>query len=268
MEKISGKIQENQSFLQAAREFPVWQNVTIATASWFWIFSVVHNIYTVIEWDFNDKMGAAYGFFLAFCFYAGGIFFPSILTYSLGIEIFKKLNEKRGNPRSFKKIMYFVAWITFGCLSLVGSFAVIHFIEKAFYPMSIVPFVTTTSALFWLGVGQSLFPKNGAAKHPVFLALMVIIILTGEYLDLNSRKPFIRDLYTVKVGMTGIDVKNIMGKYDKQVNLYSPRTYEYLNADFTGQESFRHTDEGWGNADAGTIKFHDGRVLQVEFSHD
>jgi hypothetical protein len=242
--------------------------VTIATAGWFWIFSVANDIYTVSEWYLDNTIATVFGFFLALCLYAIGVFFPSIVPYLIGIEICKKLKQERRGTVSFKKLLYFVPWLLFACTIVPGAFAFIGFIEKAFYPVSLIPFVVTVSALFWLCVGQNVLPKNESAKRPVFLALMVIIILTGGCVDLNSRKPFLRELYTVKVGMTGADVKNIMEKYDKQVNLYSPGTYEYLNADFTGQESFRHTDEGWGNADTGTIKFQDGRVLQVEFSHD
>jgi hypothetical protein len=31
---------------------------------------------------------------------------------------------------------------------------------------------------------------------------------------------------------------------------------------------YRHTNEGWGDSDWGIVRFQNGRVVSVEFSHD
>jgi len=48
------------------------------------------------------------------------------------------------------------------------------------------------------------------------LAIYVLLILSARFVDWNSRKPFLRDLLQLKEGMTGQQVRDIMGRYQTQ----------------------------------------------------
>jgi hypothetical protein len=99
--------------------------------------------------------------------------------------------------------------------------------------------------------------------------------LTISTINWNSRKPFLRDLYRIKEGMTAAQVEQTMGDYmtGGGVPAGSPgirldgRLIEQ-GATATGTISYRHTNEGWGNSDWGVVTFEGGRVVDVWFSPD
>jgi hypothetical protein len=96
------------------------------------------------------------------------------------------------------------------------------------------------------------------------IAFLILVLLSLERIDLNSAKPFTRDLYKVKRGMTGVEVENIMAGHIKNWVQDESEHFLHLNPAFTGEAWFRYTHEAWGNAGWGKVVFADGRVQDVE----
>ena len=91
----------------------------------------------------------------------------------------------------------------------------------------------------------------------------------------NSRKPFLRDLYRIKEGMTAIQVDQIMGDYmtcggvpSGSPGIRLDGWLVELGATATGTISYRHTNEGWGDSDWGVVTLRQGRVTETEFLPD
>jgi len=116
----------------------------------------------------------------------------------------------------------------------------------------------------------------------VLLSSFALIILSMPWVEWNSLKPFLRDLHAIKPGMERQQVEALMGKYLKGTGfpalphaltggalvvhgrtfLTMPSTDGQL--EFVDALVYRHTE----NADWGIVRFHEGRVVQVEFSPD
>jgi len=130
-------------------------------------------------------------------------------------------------------------------------------------------------AAFWSLFLLLLLWKAPARDKLLIVGSMVIVLLGMRFVDWNSRKPFLRDLYRIKEGMTAVQVDQIMGDYmtGGAVSLGNPgirldgRLLEQ-GAQATGMISYRHTNEGWGNSDFGEVTFVNGRVVNVHFSPD
>jgi hypothetical protein len=137
--------------------------------------------------------------------------------------------------------------------------------------VSVYPCFTTIYAAFWILVLLMLLKGSPTRHRPVILALLVLVLFSFRFIDWNSRKPFLRDLYSIQKGMTPAQVEQIMGSYMRggEVPLGSPSTTRNEEGELvTGTISYRHTDEGWGNSDWGLVTFGNGRVVEVRFSPD
>jgi hypothetical protein len=90
-------------------------------------------------------------------------------------------------------------------------------------------------------------------------------------LDWNSRKAFLRDLYSIRVGMPRSQVDAIMRGYMRGTG-WPANTFATPKASgelvVPGAEVYRHTDDGWANADWGVVRFDADRVTAVEFHPD
>jgi hypothetical protein len=137
-----------------------------------------------------------------------------------------------------------------------------------------VTFVVVYAA-FWVLVGALLLARRPRREKALILVLCAVVLLSVRFVDWNSRKPFLRDFDRVKVGMTESQVDQIMHGYMKEygggpppsLRAYEPQFDEQGNI-VTGWVTYRHTDEGWGNADWGEITFEDGRVVEKRFLPD
>jgi hypothetical protein len=106
----------------------------------------------------------------------------------------------------------------------------------------------------------------------IALLLFFSVLFVGlRWVNWNSRKPFLRDLYSLRVGMTRSQVEATMGKYLKGTG-WPANTVTDSSAKgelaFPGTLVYRHTNEGWGDSDWGMVEFAGGRVIRVEFSPD
>ncbi len=123
------------------------------------------------------------------------------------------------------------------------------------------------------------------------LAAVIAIIAALYFVDWTSRKPFLRDLARVHVGMTEAEVRQIMGGYMEGTGWPAPPDSFPSDAPSTltigGSGSqysietspsnqlvirdslvFRHSNDAAFNSDWGIVSFSGGRVVGVEFSAD
>jgi hypothetical protein len=253
------------TLLQSSRELPVWQNALIGFTAWFWLLTLVADLLWIFKSNsfYQDNLGL----FLAAYFFFGILFlFPLTMTIRGVQYIYGYINHRKSGIPFYKHIFDILGWLIHAVVLILGPFYIFFIIDTE--AITLVPFLTTASAIVWLRVGISLTKNQPMRKRLTIIPLTIILILSLKYLDWNSRKPFLQDLYSVKTGMTGAEVKKIMGKYDRHGILVDPKINELLTPDFTVEVSFHHTSEGYGNADIGRVWFQNGKVIQVEFLHD
>jgi hypothetical protein len=123
------------------------------------------------------------------------------------------------------------------------------------------PLAATVTIVGGLVIGTLVYWAIPRRRNLVALALFVTAISFAQAIDWNSRKPFLRALDRVQAGMQITEVDRVMAAY-----MRSPSTSGVLNA--SGQVIYRHTDEGWGNADWGVVTYEHDRVVKVEFLPD
>ena len=106
----------------------------------------------------------------------------------------------------------------------------------------------------------------------IALLLSFAVVFAGlRCVNWNSRKSFLRDLYSIHVGMTRSQVDAIMGKYLKGTGwpatpFADPSASGELA--FPGVVVYRRRNEGWGDSDWGLVRFEENRVAAVDFSPD
>ncbi len=123
------------------------------------------------------------------------------------------------------------------------------------------------------------------------LGIFWAAIATLYFAEWTSRKPFLRDLGRVRVGMTEADVLQIMSRYmrgtgwptfpeDSSTNGAGTLTDAGSGAQHSTEASasgemairnslvFRHSNDGRFNSDWGIVSFSGGRVVSVAFSPD
>lgn len=126
-----------------------------------------------------------------------------------------------------------------------------------------------------------------AAIHGLFL----LTIAGMWFFPISSRQPFLRDLTSVKMGMTPIQVNVVMGKYAKGTgwpaspfaakspgtetltelgsgSTHQTKTNRQGQIELVGSVTYRHSDESEYNSDWGVVSFKKGRVVKVGFMPD
>jgi hypothetical protein len=125
---------------------------------------------------------------------------------------------------------------------------------------------------------------GGLAGVSVFMAVLYFV-------DWTTRKPFLRDLDRVRVGMTEAEVRRIMGRYMEgtgwpalpgssptngpgTLNIVGSGSHYSTETSSSGQLTirdslvFRHSNDGAFGSDWGIVSLSSGRVVRVEFSPD
>lgn len=147
----------------------------------------------------------------------------------------------------------------------------------------------TAYGLFWTFVlAPFLFRHPTRIKFRVYAGLIVCLIIL-YVVPWNSRKPFLRDLDKIQIGMTVDQVEIIMGRYMKGtgwpaipgsksptgqlVEVGAGGTLATSNSpsgELVIQDSitYRHSNDGAFNSDWGVVKFNDGKVVAKKFMPD
>lgn len=120
-------------------------------------------------------------------------------------------------------------------------------------------------------VGALLLRKR-SNQHRLWWALLAALVLfTISRIDWNTRKPFLRDLNSIQIGMSEGDVEAIMSDYMKvDRELANPPTQVPSPQDIFTPEIlvYRHTNQSWGDSDWGIVTLEEGKVVEVDFSPD
>ena len=162
-------------------------------------------------------------------------------------------------------LLAFIFWI---------ALSIFLILDLAF-PVSIFIRFTAAYAAFWVLVGALLLHGSPTGRKVLILGLFAMAILSVSFINWNSRKPFLKDFYRIKEGMTPAQVDEIMdgymgGNYGGLPLSLTDMRYEFNDQGeiVTGWVTYRHTEEGWGDSDWGTVTFEDGRVVRIHVSPD
>ncbi len=144
--------------------------------------------------------------------------------------------------------------MTAASLLLIG-FVVYVWMEIATYSLFYPLVATGAFAAFFALPALLLLWRAPLRVKLVLVSTFLLMILIVRNVEWNSRKPFLRALDQVHAGVTTEQVDAAMRGFVR-----GPQT----GISEFGTVSFRHTDEGWGNADVGLMTFGEGRVVRVE----
>lgn len=145
------------------------------------------------------------------------------------------------------------------------------------------------AVLFAAGLIRPVAVRGQLARVGALAAIFAIIAVL-YFVDWTTRKPFLRDLDRIRVGMTEAEVRQIMAPYMEGAgwpaipgsSSNAPGTLHILGSDsqYSTEASsagemvirdslvFRHSNDGAFNADWGIVSLSNGRVVKVEFSPD
>jgi hypothetical protein len=125
---------------------------------------------------------------------------------------------------------------------------------------------TLAYTIFWLALGAFLLRQTPRQLRLSLLVLFIGAMIAISLINWDSRKPFLRHFYQVKVGMTATQADQVMQGYLKSIG---PTTQVNERGEImAGPVSYRHTDEGWGDSDVGLLIFKNGRVVKTDFYPD
>jgi hypothetical protein len=179
-----------------------------------------------------------------------------------------------------------VALITFAAIAL----ALFAFYEVGIaYPVVAWWIYLCVAVAFAAGLVRPFSPRSQLARIGALVAVIAIIV-TLYFVEWTTRKPFLRDLDRIRIGMTETEVRRIMGRYMEGTGLpalpgsasNAPGTLNIVGSDsqystetspsgetvVRGSLVFRHSNSGAFGADWGIVSLSSGRVVSVEFSPD
>jgi hypothetical protein len=200
----------------------------------------------------------------------------ALLAGAAGVALIAT-NWKRSDPRS--------AGVTQGARGTWAQTRVVILVLLSWFALSaflVLDFLFTISlswrfvalyAAFWVLVGALLLYDRPLRVKLVVLALLVIVLFAVRFVDWNSRKPFLKDLYRIQEGMTPAQVDRIMDGYMRANDGGPPGSdnqpeFGERGEIVAGKVTFRHTDEGWGDSDVGVVTFEKGYVTETRFLPD
>ncbi len=150
-------------------------------------------------------------------------------------------------------LAFWIALSVFLILDLAGS-------------ISLHPGLVALYAFCWALAGLLLLYSRPLREKIVILTLFLVALGSVRFVDWNTRKPFLRALDRVAVGITEAQADEIMDGYIKGVSPMA-QVDEQGGIDW-GTVSYRHTTQAWGNVEVGVLVFQNGRVVRVDFLPD
>lgn len=147
-------------------------------------------------------------------------------------------------------------------LSCVGIFLFFDYI----FDVSVSMAFTSIYCLISCFIGIFFTRRLTVTQRSGTLILLIVLLFSVRFIDWNSRKSFLKDLYKIHPGMNVKEVDSIMGKYEK--NEPDEPTGSITHSASSGYVIYHHTHEAWGNADTGIVKYERDQVVEVTFSDD
>jgi hypothetical protein len=128
-----------------------------------------------------------------------------------------------------------------------------------------------STAMFAIGLLRKQHPRHQLRRLVTLISICFVTAIL--YLTpWSSRNAFLKDLYSIKPGMTVTEVKAVMRGYIQGTGFPSNPFAETPGPPgeltIQGALVFRHSEEPAYNADWGIVNLRDGRVTSVEFSAD
>lgn len=165
------------------------------------------------------------------------------------------------------------SWVAFYFLVFVTLFGALLLLAIT----GIMGYVPGIAALIYGVVVTLLFSPlllhGKSVTRWIAFGLLLLVIAALPIVPWTSRHRFVKDLYSIKPGMTVAQVEAIMERYN-HVPDARPNTrhlpsgeWELIRSDLA---IYRHAggDDAGFNADAGSVNFKSGRVVDVEFLPD
>ena len=188
-----------------------------------------------------------------------GSSFGLILPLLLVLPLFLRVERSQENDRA-KNLRLGESWLLGGAAGILVCF---YFVERVF-PLSVVPFATSTCAVLFAAISYFVTTHARFGFRITVLSVGVILILSFRFLDWNSRKPFLRDLYHIRIGMTMGEVEQRMAGYLNKPKPDDPPRLLRTNDELI----YRPSNEAAYNADWGIIVIKEGKVEAVSYSSD
>ena len=169
------------------------------------------------------------------------------------------------------------AWLRYALLAFAIWFGLsIFLIMDVTYSVSVYWQFVAIYAAFCVLVGLLLLVGSPKREKLLILGLLVIVLFSLRFVDWNSRKSFLRDLYRIQEGMSLEQVEEIMGEYmggaccpaESLARSDEKEPGEPEQMAPPDRLVYRHTDEGWGDSDWGEVHFENGRVAKVRYLPD
>lgn len=169
------------------------------------------------------------------------------------------------------------ARLRYALLAITIWFALsVYLVLDVGFAVSVYWQVAAIYTAFWVLIGALLLVGSPKREKLLILGLFVVVLFSIRPVDWNSRKPFLKDLYHVKEGMTVEQVEQIMDSYLEGTGwparpLGLPAGEEAVETEglaLPDRLVYRHTNEGWGDSDWGEIRFEEGRVVEIRFLPD
>lgn len=165
------------------------------------------------------------------------------------------------------------SWVTFWLLVFVALFGALFLLAIT----GIMGYVPGLAALIYGVVVTLLFSplllRGKSVARWVIFGLLLFVIVALPIVPWTSRHGFVKDLYSIRPGMTVAQVEAIMERYnhvpDAMLNTKRLPSGELalVRSDLAIYRHVGYDDEAF-NADFGRVNFENGRVVDVEFLPD
>ena len=172
----------------------------------------------------------------------------------------KKAYENDGGKAKASRVRYML----FGLLLWIALS--LYFIFDLLGAASLYPLFIVIYAAFWTLVGALILYGQSLGEKVAILMVFLALVFSVRFVDWNSRKPFLRNLYRVEEEMSYQQVAEIMGSYPGLAGAGTEINGE--GQVVSGNVSYTHSEEKWGNSDIGVITFQDGLVVETKFLPD
>lgn len=231
-----------------------WAYIVVASSFLFLTYACVSNIADTISSPVLKRDG-------------WGIYIFSIAATCLGVipsawlvlQLFVEIARPRTDAPTALKLGRLSGYV----LSAIVILTPLYVLEQVL-PVSVVPFAALTCAIIFVTIGWFRTRRIKAATRTIMLSGSILLILSMQYIDWNPRKPFLRALYQIRIGMTVSEVRKTMAGYLDKPNLKDPEP----DIEETDSIIYRPSGDPKYNADWGIVTIRNGKVQGVEYSSD
>lgn len=243
----------------------VYHHVLVAFAGWFFVFTVINDIYQATGTFILQRYSASD---LVICIILNVIFISVFFVFPCafggwGLYHIKNHNLLDGTLFLLKSLLTIIGWIVSVFFWVLIPLAVFIFADRLIANTTL-PLTTIFVGIVWLILGTKETRKLSLNRRIVIVTSMLLLILSVKYVDWSPKKSFVRDLLQIRSGMTGVQVETIMKNHQKNFVQSESEHFLHLNPEYTGETVFRDN----GGDSIAVFTFQEGRVVNVVFDND